>query len=147
MNRNAPPWPRRWLVIGFLLCAAALIVLACWPARAEAGWFDFIGTTAQAVGEAAWKLALIKAIERTLPSLILLTCIIGAIGCAWIVGQATLRFGETAREALRDGKVTGAEGVVLIAQGTITVVVMTVLGWFGWFLMVAARSGLSELMR
>ena len=29
MNRNAPPWPRHWLVVGFLMCAVGLIVLAC----------------------------------------------------------------------------------------------------------------------
>ena len=143
-----PAWPRWWYGVVALACIAALILIMCaGPSEARAGWFDFIGDAAVAVSDATWKVALIRALERTLPSLILLTCIVGAIGSGWGAGVLAVRWQETARTALRDDKVTVGEWVVLAAGTLIVLPISAGLLWFAWFLTTAARSGLLELMR
>lgn len=112
-----------------------------------AGWFDFIGTAASAISDATWKVALINAIERTLPTLLLMTVIIGAIGCAWAAAVLAGKFAETGRAALRDDKVTWSEWIVLALQTLVVIPVTIGLIWFGFFLAQASRSGLLELMK
>lgn len=131
----------RMMMFGIVLASVLLI-----PFVVYAGWFDFIGTAATAVSEATWKVALIKAIERTLPSLILLTCIVGAIGSGWSAAYLAMRLHETARTALKDDKVTKAEWIVLGVLTSITLPTVGGLLWFAFFLATASRSGLSELM-
>ena len=91
-------------------------------------------------------MALIRAVERMAPSLILLTTIVGAIGTAWLTGSLVMRYSEQAREALRDGIVRRSEAVVLASQGVALLAIGIPLAWFAWFLMGAAASGLRELM-
>ena len=144
------PWPW-WWGVGVVLAPAALaaliLILCAGPGEARAGWFDFIGTTAAAVSEATWKVALIQALERTLPSLILLTCIVGAVGSGWSAAYLAMRLHDTARTALKDNRVSVAEWIVLCVLLVITLPVDLGLLWFAWFLSTAARSGLLELMR
>jgi hypothetical protein len=130
-----------------LALALGALLLTCEPAPARAGWFDFVGTAATAISDATWKVALIQAIERTLPTLLLGLCIVGVLVCAVLVARVTTGFGETARAAMRDDRVTGAEGVVLVAQGVVTAWVVVAVSWFGVLLWRAAASGLGELMR
>ena len=113
-----------------------------------AGWFDFgLGEAIGAISDATWKVMLIKAIERTLPTLLLMTVVIGAIGCAWAAAYLAGKFAETCREALRDGRVTWPEWVLTGLQALVVIPVVTGLLWFGWFLAFSAKSGLSELVR
>lgn len=145
MNRQ--PWTRHQILAVLLLALAALALLLGWPARAEAGWFDFIGDAAGAISEATWKVALIKAVERTLPSLILLVCIVGAIVASWGAGYLSMRLHETAKTALKDDTVSLSEWIVLGVLAVATLPVVAGLLWFAWFLATAAHSGLTELMR
>ncbi|MEE9499586.1 MAG: hypothetical protein V3V24_09635 [Nitrospinaceae bacterium] len=130
------------MLVTTLLLAALLM-----PADAHAGFFDFIGEAATAVSDATWKVYLIKAIERTLPSLILLTCIVGAILSYFGAAKLGMRLHETARTALRDGEVSTAEWSILGTLTVVTLPIVLMLLWFGYFLMTAAQSGLSELMK
>lgn len=145
MNRQ--PWSRAQFAIVLLLTAAALALVLGWPARAEAGWFDFVGEAAGAISDATWKVALIKALERTLPSLILLTCIVGAIVSSWGAAYLSMRLHETAKAALKDDAVSLSEWVVLGVLAAATLPTVAGLLWFAWFLATAAHSGLTELMR
>lgn len=113
-----------------------------------AAWFDFgIGKAVEAVSDAAFKIILVRAVERLFPSLILLTCIVGTIVSAWGMAYLVARFHESVRAALQDGKVSAAEWVLTGFSGILTLGVSLYLGWFSWLLAEASRAGLGELMR
>jgi hypothetical protein len=146
---RTPSWwtnDRVWYLLGLLVACLGLIVVSCWPAEAHADWFG-IGTAVAAGAEATWKIALIEAVKHSLPMLLLGITVVGAIVSAWGAGALALRMLELAREALRDDKVTVSEWIVLGAGALIAVPVAIGLMWFAYFLAMASRSGLLELMK
>lgn len=113
-----------------------------------AGWFDLgIGKAVEAVSDATWKVMLIRAIERSFPSIILLTCIVGTIVSAWGMAYLVARFHETIKTTLQDGRVSPAEWALTGFSALLTLAVSIYLGWFSFLLLQASRSGLAELMR
>lgn len=113
-----------------------------------AGWFDIgLGEAVKGISDATWKVVLIKAVERSFPSIILLTCIVGTIVSAWGMAYLVARFHEIVRESLRDGRVTGAEWFFNIFCGALTLGISAYLGWFSFLLFTASKSGLAELMK
>ena len=134
-----------WYVVSVLLVLAGVIILILTPFIAKAGMFDFIGQSAEAGFEYKLGSEITKAVQASLGTLILLTCVIGAIGCLWVAGVVVIRFFESAREAMRDGKITAAERVLLSVQGVAALFIGGALSYFGLLLLNAVRMGLVEL--
>ena len=135
-----------WMGLCVAIVFAAFLFTLMVPTPAHAGWFDFVGDTAKAVSDAVWKTMLIKAVERSLPMLLLATTLIGAIASFLGAGHLAIKMHESAREAMKDNEITIGEWVLLTLLMAITLPVSGGLLWFGWFLALAANNGLSELM-
>ena len=113
-----------------------------------AGFFDFgVGEAIKGISDATWKVMAIKAIERLAPSILLMTCVIGAIVSAWGAAYIAIRIFEADAEAMRDGKITIGEWVLFAARVLIGVPTIVGLLWFSWFLARASQHGLLELMK
>ncbi len=131
----------RFLATKILILSAIIII----PATAHADWFG-VGAAVGKISDAVWKSQLIQAIKQTLPSLILLTAIIGAIASAAAAANLAMRLHDSARVAMADNRITPSEWIILLVLTIVTVPVVVGLLWFGWFLALASRSGLLELM-
>lgn len=134
-----------------LILAAFFLVLLATPAHA--GWFDFgVGEIAKATGkigaakyDAQVKLALIKAVARAMPMILLLVTLVGAIVSGWAAAYLAMRLHDTARTSLKDGRVSVSEWIILLFLSVITLPICAGLLWFGYFLMTAAQAGMMEL--
>ena len=142
-----------WYALSVFLVLAGVLIMVLTPFVAQAGMFSFIGDTAKAVADTSiagleykFKGEVLQAIQASLGTLILLTCIIGAVICMWAAGYVVIRFFESARTAMQDNRITVPERVVLSVQGVTALVAGGMLGYFGLLLLNAVRAGLSELL-
>ena len=131
------------------LMFSPIITQASWFGIGEAvsGVADATARTAEAGFDMKWKLALIQAIERAFPSIILLTTILSTVTSALTAGWLVMKLHETAQATLRDGKISKSDWVILSTLASITLPVALGLAYFAFFLMSASRSGLMELMQ
>ena len=129
-----------------LLILAGVLTVALTPYIAQAGMFDFIGTTATAAAEYKLGSEIVQAVQASLGTLILLTCIIGAIVCMWAAAYIVIRLSDAARTAMQDNKITTVERVLLSILGVIAIGAGGMLGYFGLILLSAVRAGLTELL-
>ncbi len=121
------------------------LVLMLIPLATHAGWFG-IGEAVTAISDATWKVMLIKAVERSLPMLLLAATLIGAIASFLGAGHLAIKLHESSRTAMKDDNITIGEWSLLGLLFSVTMPVVGGLLWFGWFLAIAARNGLLELM-
>ena len=130
-----------WMKLG----AVSAIGLAI-PTMLYADWFG-IGTAVAAGAEASWKIYLVKTVASIMPLIILLASIIGTVVCAYMAGTLALKFGDVARDILRDNKVADRELWVMGGLGVLGLPVIIGLLSFGFFLGYSSIDGLSELMK
>lgn len=95
-----------------------LFVLACFlliPSAAMASLFG-IGEAVAAGADASWKIYLAKVAAEALPTIVLLTCLIGAIVCMVAAARLADKISDM---ILRDNKITNRELIVLGAMAPV----------------------------
>lgn len=134
---------KRILLVLVLVMGVMLPIVATNPA--VAGWFG-IGEVAKAIGDTAWRIVLINAVERLAPTILLMIVVVGAI-CAFVLpGYGVIAWLGMAREAIRTGdRISKPEAVVLAVGAFILLYLGYHLVELGILLVNSATAGLGEL--
>ena len=136
---------KRTIIVIILIVGILLPVALTSPAIA--GWFG-LGEVAKAIGDTAWRIVLINAVERLAPTILLGIVIIGAICSFMLPGYGVLEWLKAFREAIRTGDKVDRYEIVGLTIGALLLGYIGIhLIELGTLLLESATAGLGELNR
>ncbi len=89
----------------------------------------------------------LRTVTANLQTLIIFALGVMAVGSAWVAGYLVMRFFDTCREAMRDGRVTVSEWIVLGVESIVLLPTIFGLLVLAYYMGTAHVSGLEALKR